>query len=238
MSNWMMESVLNSPEGCFAFAKERGKRIPELEPKIMEDTSVAYAYLHHVIKERWPEAEPVIMEDPHWACLYAINILKGRWLEAESGIQKSARDAVHYAQRVLQCRWPEAEPFILIDPLSSVLYAKDLMGERWDKLEKRLLIKASEGKYEPINTTMSLDILTGEIKTDEHQFLPGIFGRLLDYARLVIKGPWPEAEPLLLKHPETAFFYARDVLQSRWEIAEESILNSRWESEYRKIFDV
>lgn len=46
------------------------------------------------------------------------------------------------------------------------------------------------------------------------------------YAVLVIRGRWPEAEPLILKDiPYTVYRYAKDVIKDRWPEGEEVIKN-------------
>jgi hypothetical protein len=55
------------------------------------------------------------------------------------------------------------------------------------------------------------------------------------YARLVIKGRWPEAESVIRKNPYYAYCYARYVIQDRWPEAEEVIAkNSEWHRGYQK----
>lgn len=53
------------------------------------------------------------------------------------------------------------------------------------------------------------------------------------YARDVVKGRWPEAEPSIVKDLQWAFPYARDVIQGRWPEAEPTILKSPWAGSYR-----
>jgi hypothetical protein len=43
------------------------------------------------------------------------------------------------------------------------------------------------------------------------------------YAREIIKGRWPEAEPYIMKDPQWALIYARDVIKDRWPEAESYI---------------
>ena len=43
------------------------------------------------------------------------------------------------------------------------------------------------------------------------------------YAEDVIKGRWPEGEPVMAKDPEYAYYYARDVIKGRWPEAEAAI---------------
>ena len=43
------------------------------------------------------------------------------------------------------------------------------------------------------------------------------------YAKFVIKGRWPEAEKLIKKEPEIAYIYAKFVIKGRWPEAEKNI---------------
>lgn len=47
------------------------------------------------------------------------------------------------------------------------------------------------------------------------------------YARDVIKGRWTEAEPTILKNPEWANWYATDVIKGRWPEAEPIIMKDQ-----------
>ena len=40
---------------------------------------------------------------------------------------------------------------------------------------------------------------------------------------LVIKGRWPEAEPIIMEDPNYAYLYAKDVIKGRWPEAEPTI---------------
>ena len=48
----------------------------------------------------------------------------------------------------------------------------------------------------------------------------------LDYARFVVQGRWPEAEPCLLEDIYVAFTYAEQVIQGRWPEAEDGFAGS------------
>ena len=73
---------MNSTQ-AFNKAIRIGKRIPELEPIIMRDTSLTYRYAREIIKGRWPEGESTIILNAFYTYLYAREVIQGRWLEAE-----------------------------------------------------------------------------------------------------------------------------------------------------------
>jgi hypothetical protein len=57
------------------------------------------------------------------------------------------------------------------------------------------------------------------------------------YAQFVIKGIWPEAEPYIMRDPESAFLYAIDRIRGRWPEAEPYIMkDSYWWDRYEIYF--
>ena len=48
--------------------------------------------------------------------------------------------------------------------------------------------------------------------------------KLSRFAIDVLRERWPDAEPIIMKHPYRALFYARDVIKGRWEEAEPYIM--------------
>jgi hypothetical protein len=91
------------------------RRLPELEPLILQDANCSYNYALKIIRARWPEAEPIILEKgtPKTLHYYAKNIIKDRWVEAEPKILASKSSSFDYANDVIRGRWPEAEKIIL-----------------------------------------------------------------------------------------------------------------------------
>ncbi len=55
------------------------------------------------------------------------------------------------------------------------------------------------------------------------------------YAKGVIKGRWPQAEPVIMKESKWAYYYAKDVIKGRWPEAEPHIMKeSKWAYYYAK----
>jgi len=48
------------------------------------------------------------------------------------------------------------------------------------------------------------------------------------YARKVIKGRWPEAEPYIMKNSHWAYLYTRDIIKGRWPEAEPYMIGTGW----------
>jgi hypothetical protein len=59
------------------------------------------------------------------------------------------------------------------------------------------------------------------------------------YATYVLCREWPEAEPYIMQHPQSATTYARDVMKKRWLEAEPMIKKyDYWWCEYSESFRV
>ena len=58
------------------------------------------------------------------------------------------------------------------------------------------------------------------------------------YARDVIKGRWPEAEPYIMKDAMISFYYAKRVIKGRWPEAEYIIGDSPWGTPYENVFNM
>ena len=56
------------------------------------------------------------------------------------------------------------------------------------------------------------------------------------YALHVIKGRWPEAEPVIQQDAEYAYLYALNVIEGRWPEAESTIVKSKREHDYVSVF--
>ena len=56
------------------------------------------------------------------------------------------------------------------------------------------------------------------------------------YARNIINGRWPEAEPVIMKDPNMTYHYVRTVIKGRWPEAEKYLIqdNYHW-NEYSKL---
>ena len=157
------------------------------------DTGIRYTKLFFVGK-RWPEAEPFIAKDAYWSLEYAL-LLNNRFPAGEETILKS-KDVglmVRYAKKVIGGRWLKAEPFIAKDAYWSLEYAR-FLKDRFPAGEETIL--------------KSKDV-----------------GLMVNYAKEVIKGRWPEAEPFIAKSADWSLEYAH-FLKDRFPAGEETILKS------------
>jgi len=88
-------------------AYDLGKRIPELEPVISQDTFSSYWYALNVIKGKWKKGEPAISKNAQCSYYYARHIIKGRWELAEPTISKNAFYSCWYAKYVIEGKLPD-----------------------------------------------------------------------------------------------------------------------------------
>lgn len=120
-------------------------------------------------------------------------LLPNNEVEKDILARRSANDAYLYARNVLQRRWQAAEPFIFNQYNNTFngiyLYVKDVMKHRYAPVEK-----------------MMFDIVK------EHSDKYATFASLLDYAQYVIRGRWPEAEPILRTKPNLWGHYIQFLL--------------------------
>lgn len=197
-------------------------RWPEGEVMLLarRDAPAAVAYAARVLHARWPEAEAFIFQSPGDAASYAAEVVGARVPEIEPLVMRDARAALLYASRVLHARWPEAEPAILGDEYALADYVRELVPVRWPECEEVL----------STNTTgLFMDYVTRiakcRVPVAERLILETNNAYdALRYATEVIRGRWPEAEPLLMRHPNTAAGYAAQILRRRWREAESVIL--------------
>ena len=70
------------------------------------------------------------------------------------------------------------------------------------------------------------------IKFKQRIFANGIDAEKAVYVAKMIKKRWPEMEPLIIKHPETAYQYALFVIRGRWPEAEPVILQNNTFANY------
>jgi hypothetical protein len=78
------------------------KRLPELEPIILQDEHYSYFYVDAIIKGRWEEGEEIIATTAYIAYCYATSIIKGRWEKGETAIAKDLDCAFLYETNVLK----------------------------------------------------------------------------------------------------------------------------------------
>jgi hypothetical protein len=212
-------------------------------------------YAKVVLKGRWLEAEQLLIKNAPCKRLvhYASKVIGGRWPEAESRlIREAPLDLLcDYLEVCVKTRWPEVESRLLAEEDSSDLvdYAAAYVRSDWPDLAWKLIREAPEGSLNLLYR-YAVEVLGGRWREGEKIILspdsyvavaytrdflkrrvPKLEKRMwhvrliLDYAREIIKGRWPEREACILSKgsPEQIRAYAKKVIGGRWPEAEEEI---------------
>jgi hypothetical protein len=129
---------------------------------------------------RWPAAEEFIANYPRPAFDYADEVIKGPWPEGERAIKRNHFCALYYAINLRKSRWPEAEDDIIadIDPDGGV-------GEIEHSLPLfcKYILEFKGGRWPAFEK-----LLLYRDDLDDIKF----------YIEEVIRGPWEQAEPLMV----------------------------------------
>ena len=235
-----------TPESVYIYSRVISKRWPPGEHIVVKDPEYGIRYTKRFFSgKRWPEAEPIIAQDAKWSLEYASN-LGQRFPAGEEAILKS-KDlsyVLNYAKHVIEGRWPEAEPIIAKSPYWSleyarnigrrfhagekailnsnnaswiVNYAQEVIGGRWPEAEP-IIVKDARA-FLSYASKLKLRLPLGEktiLNSNNVHWM-------VSYAKYVIDGRWPEAEPFIAKHAEASYRYAVDVLNGRFALGERAI---------------
>jgi hypothetical protein len=246
------------------------------EPAIAKDTTYAYWYARDVLKGPFPLGEPEIAEDQVRSFYYARNILEGPFPLGEPAIAKDPQHAYQYARYVLEKPFPLGEPAIAKDSYWKQRYKREVLkGRPWTGLKKKK--KTTEAidlknlvsdptKLKTYDTHISPEeayyrllkgdkdpILLKVVAKDRvyayeyaRNILKGPFplgepaiatdgGLSYLYAKIILKGPFPLGEPEMAKYASTACWYADEVLGGPFPSGEPAIYqNSYYKSEYER----
>jgi len=63
-----------------------------------------------------------------------------------------------------------------------------------------------------------------DLEKEQHLIESWNFKGMVDYAKDIIKGRWPEVEHIIARNPQASFYYARYVLKDRFLEAEMNII--------------
>ena len=154
---------------------------------------------------------------------YIFDHLKTRWIEAEPIIKRSPLICYRYAHEIIKGRWPEAEETISSDLGVAYLYVMNVMGEPWKEIEQDLIEYLS-----PIELIYYCRRIRKcrLIEAENRLFRERKAKPLYQYADLVVRGRWPDAETIIATDAEAAYLYATWVIDGRFPLAEKTILAS------------
>jgi hypothetical protein len=178
------------------------RRMKKGEQVQLESPENAYNHALLVIKDRWPEGEKLILQDP-WVILpYAENIIKGRWPEGERAILESGNDRV------------------------AKDYAVGVIKGPWPEAEKIIAKTACSSFY------YARDALKKRWRPAEESIIrEGDPRDVESYATQIIKGRWPEAEHILLRHSKGNYSFALreylDGIKEPWPEGEQALKQAK-----------
>ena len=122
-------------------------------------------------------------------------------------------DCVWFALDVIGGPWAKAEPVILTDPEACLEYARMVLRKRWPEGEKTILASGNLN----IITVYCMDLFGSCERWREAE--PIVLTDpeyTVDYAHVIIDGPWPEAEELILANPKELEHYVSS-LRFSWD---------------------
>jgi hypothetical protein len=95
------EIISHTPDTMYYFIKTfyNGKRLPEVEDKIVNNPEFAFEYAKFIINGRWPEAEPSFKKSRYFSSLYASAVMKQRWPEIEDNLKQDEHVWNRYKER-------------------------------------------------------------------------------------------------------------------------------------------
>ena len=142
-------------------------------------------------------------------------------------LEELAKDpelSLKYA-KITKRRFPEGEPEIALRPELALDYARNVIGGPFPEAENALLRKM-ENTYVGSSFVRQY-FIANEIRNErvEKYILERECGVINEYAKMCVKGRWPEAENKLLQDRlEHAVDYQNEVIGGRWEELEDRIL--------------
>ena len=147
-------------------------------------------------------------------------------------ILKNPKLIFYYTHEVIEGRWPEAEHIIAKDPSYAYSYALYVIKGPFKDAEPYIAEDPS------MSVSYATNVLDGRFEESEAGILKtGDVRIITKYAESAIKGPWPEAESIIMKDPFAAYMYAKYCLKKRWNEAEPTIKsNSEVWNDYRSHF--
>jgi hypothetical protein len=250
------DSILKDNGDAYWYAKNiLENRWDKLEKKLITEKDIKYIkeYNFHFFKnQKWPEIEEVLIDDDQKEYEKATKSLKTEQIER---LPPQIKNILLYCEINLgNQRFQKAEEYILQDPNNIIEYVKKIVQGPWKEGEKALRdyylkhqtdsSKRNIFKYLNISEKPSkileefIDITYHIIKyckynlngkrflAGEKHILNSSIKDIYEYIREIIKGPWPEAEPILLE--SKSFYitdYANTYLKRPWREAEPLIIN-------------
>lgn len=192
------DSIKENLKLCQLYYDITGERFLKGEPTILKDLKTAINYYTYYFKdgEEWKEAEEVFSKDSYASLKYAKQTKKP-FSKGEDAISKKGIDSIEYA-KFFKIRFKKCEETLLKDKYVGNIaeYLKFLIdiGETWEEGKEELL-STPLGAYTYCNVLKKRDPRAEKIILSDDDIN---ISMILNYARDVIKGRWPDGEKKIL----------------------------------------
>jgi hypothetical protein len=167
-------------------------------------------FVNEVIFEgrgRCQGVEAGIRENPYWSCIYAKEVIRGRFQEAEPHIALDPVNSCKYAEEILRGEFTLAEPAIAANAAAAVRYAT-FLRRRFPSGEPVVFqeYKHTDEYFRVVVRTPDEDLERGLMT----------FPRAaVQYAELIRRGRWQEAEVVIQQDLSCLLDYARQVIRGQ-----------------------
>jgi len=207
------------PYNLLNYAIKNQKSLPykkELIVASRPDTS--YEYARKVLRERFPLGEKEIMKSSKYSYLYAKDVIHRKWPPGEPAIASSGVYSYYYAT-IFWFRFKEGEKAIIKNKEVLYDYIENLkkMGklnefykdhpELNDPTLKTLLTNSSQLEKEFQEALENKDIEKANLLAPYSTSPINVF----NYAKDILKGPFPEGEIIIAQDIELAFRYIEEI---------------------------
>lgn len=200
----------NPTQASYYVSRVKG-RVPSIEANLLESATPQSLMNYHAKifnHDRWPEAEPAILSNPDTAVGYA-NRVGMRFKEYEGVILSGeTADARSYIRRHIMEEDPDIERFI-----ESLCRKTGFVEELCLCLQRAILKKRTISSHDRLLSIGQTYCLNTKKRLPYYEdFLlknPGDGGasKIVEYAIVVIKGRWPEAEKIIAQYAQPIHTY-------------------------------
>ena len=199
---------------------------------VAKDAEFSYIYARYVLEKPFPLGEPAIAKNAGYSYYYADYVLKKPFPLGEYAIARSVWSSYYYATNVLKGPFPLGEPAIYNSGFKDRYETNVLKGRPWtgldQKVDEALDLKnlvTNPKKLKTHDTHMSPKEAFERLKkgeTDECLLRAVAKDKNLatEFARFVLKGPFPLGEPVIAKDAYHAYHYVSDVLKGPFPLGE------------------
>lgn len=206
-------------------------------PKLVWKSAASSDLTHRQYLENLKSKEHIWVRDPYTAYHYA-RVAGKPFPAGEKAIAQDSDYAYRYADRILKKRFPIGEETILQSNYAYD-YAVSVIKNRWPEAEKKWLKQYANNDDRAPDMLMMNDYIKSYFPEKrwpelEHALIKSkAADRLYAYASVILKRPFPEAEPVIATNARASLNYAQYVLHGPFPAGEKAIrTNSTLSAQY------